>query len=64
MISAVPNPSFDELVASLTTTAGQLAQAQVENEARAAADDPSRWRDPGLLWPDFSPKTPSPNMKG
>ena len=56
MISATPNPSWDELVTQLAETAGQLAQAQAENQARGAADDPSRWRDAGLLWPDFAAK--------
>jgi hypothetical protein len=57
MISATPSPSFDELVTRLATAAGQLAQARVKDDARAAADDPGRWRDPGLLWPDFAVST-------
>jgi len=59
MIAATPQPSWDELTAQLAAAAGQLAQAQVEEEARAAADDPSRWREAGLLWPDFGADTTS-----
>lgn len=57
MISATPSLSFDQLVTQLASAAGQLAQAQVEDEARAAADDPGRWRDAGLIWPDFAVST-------
>jgi hypothetical protein len=59
MITATPSPSFDQLVTQLANTAGQLAQAQVEEEARAAVNDPTRWREAGLLWPDFTASTTS-----
>lgn len=54
MITATPQPSWDTLSAQLADAAAALAQAQVEEEARAAADDPTRWRDAGLLWPDMN----------
>jgi hypothetical protein len=52
-MTATPQPSWDTLTAQLADAAAALAQAQVEEEARAA-DDPTRWRDAGLLWPDMN----------
>lgn len=37
----------------LAQEAERLGSARAEENARQAANDPSRWRDPRLLWPLF-----------
>lgn len=45
---------FATIARRLADRAVALASAQAEEDARQARDDPSRWRDPRLLWPLFT----------
>lgn len=42
------------LASRLAARAANLARAHGENRLRARRNDPSRWRNPGLLWPLFT----------
>lgn len=45
---------FAAIARRLADKAERLAAARAEDNARQAAGDPSRWRDPRLLWPLFT----------
>ena len=51
MIRADAKPAAGAFVARLAAKARALAEARVEEEHRAAAQDPWRWRAAPLLWP-------------
>ena len=54
MISAQPQPAFDELANQLATMAEALAVAGAQNAQLAQSADPLRWRDASLVWPLFT----------
>ena len=54
MISANPEPPFDELVAALEQQLRATAEAQAQSAALTSGADPLRWRRPSLLWPTFT----------
>ena len=43
--------SFADITLALTRRAARIAQARAELHHRT---DPARWRQPRLLWPDFT----------
>lgn len=43
--------SFADMTHALTRRAARIAQAHAELRRRT---DPARWRQPRLLWPDFT----------
>ena len=43
--------SFADMTRALTHRAARIAQARAELRRR---NDPARWRQPRLLWPDFT----------
>ena len=54
MISATPQPPFDEWVAAIEQQLRAATEAQAQNASLARGADPMRWRRPSLLWPTFT----------
>jgi hypothetical protein len=54
MISAQPEPPFEELAQRLEDQAEALARAHAEQRLLALRNDPRRWRRAHLLWPLFA----------
>lgn len=54
MIAAKTEPAAAGFAARLARKAAALAEARAEDRLRAARADPSRWRQPRLLWPLFA----------
>ena len=54
MITATPQPSFDELTTQLADMAQALAVAGAQNAQLARSGDPIRWRVASLVWPIFT----------
>jgi hypothetical protein len=53
VIRANTRPAAGAFAARLATKARALAEARIEDERRATAQDPWRWRAARLLWPLF-----------
>ena len=54
MITATPQPSFDDLTTQLAEMAQALAVAGAQNAQLARSTDPIRWRVASLVWPLFT----------
>ena len=54
MISATPQPAFDELTNQLAAMAEALAVAKAQSLQLAQGTQPSHWRQASLVWPLFS----------
>ena len=46
--------NFADLARAMTRRAARMAEARAELTRRR---DPARWREPRLLWPDFTRRT-------
>ncbi|MEP7221675.1 MAG: hypothetical protein ABI673_03295 [Novosphingobium sp.] len=54
VITATTQPGFDELAARLASQAKALAEAATAQTALQSRNDPTRWRQADLLWPQFT----------
>ena len=54
MISATPQPAFDELTTQLAAMAEALAVARAQSAQAAQSAEPVHWRQANLVWPLFT----------
>ena len=54
MITATPQPDFDELTSQLAAMAEALAVARAQSAQLAKGAEPIHWRQASLVWPLFT----------